>query len=694
MKKIGFIVLFLMWPLSAVAVPRFIFAVNYFADSISTYRSDESGLLFHHVVTPVIKKPSSIVLRPDGKFLYVASQMLDEIAIYRVDAVAGTLVEIKDSPIPSGVRSVFQLGISPKGDLLYVPGRFTNNLMVYRIHADTGALTPLEKNNFPTHGERARFVEVTPNGRFVYVTSSYSNELAAFKVDNNSEVIEPVKGMPFAAIASPQNSIVHPSGQFLYVPNWQAARLSGYHIDPETGSLEPINNFSASTGVYPFGGSVDPAGKFLYVSNWATSDISGFRVDEQTGLLNAIEGMPVPAMGLSPVTVQMDRSGHYAYVPGYGSSTMTTFDVDQDTGILVNPRINMTLPGVRRLAILEGDGLVQIQSRWLITGDAKGNISSYRVDAESGMLGQGYKLDLGSSVTKIAVHDGKGLVFAAVQQGDSIEVLAIDATGRFTRSTQPALRPGGNIRDLAINQLGNYLYVSTESPAQMLVYELGAENKLKEIRRIELPADARPVRLVGTPEQRLNFLLDAAADRIFAYRYLEPNDPLTFELDRRGSPFAVGKGLADMVVDPSGLYGLLVQTDEASVAVYRMPRVWDPIKPISNSVIKVGKQPVAIAMHPRGQYAYVLDAGSNKIHQLRFNPANGGLVLEDWVAPVKGVPKGLAIDPTGRFAYLNYSSRGGITRYEIDVASGRLLYPKDLLDGSNLSDLKIVASIH
>ena len=95
---------------SVSAATRFVFSANYFDGSISTFQANaKTGMLRHVRHTPTLKSPSSLVLRADGKFLYVTSQVLDKIAIYRVNQLYGTLSEIKASPVDSGVRSNFRL---------------------------------------------------------------------------------------------------------------------------------------------------------------------------------------------------------------------------------------------------------------------------------------------------------------------------------------------------------------------------------------------------------------------------------------------------------------------------------------------------------------------------------------------------------------------------------------------------------
>lgn len=681
-------------PVSVSAASRFIFAVNFIAGSVSTYRVDaDTGMMYHIRFTPTLESPSSLVLRPDGKFLYVASQVLDQIAIYRVDERTGSLTEIKSSPVAAGVRSNFRLAMSPDGKLLYVPGRFTTNLMVFRSDRETGELTPLENNNFPTHGDRARYVAVSPDGRFVYVTNTNSNSVAAFKVDG--ENIQAVDGMPFEATDAPQAVTVHPNGKFLYVPNWQAEKITGYTINQDTGALAPIRDFKAETGVFPFNVTIHPSRKYLYVANWLSYDISGFHLDENTGRVQPMDGMPIAADGDAPVEVMFDDEGRFAYVPTYHDSGLTIFKVDDESGRLVDPRRVMTRPAVRRLAILKGEP-VRFEPRWMVVADTdvtanKTNIRSYRVDAKTGELAPGHAEILQGFSSAIALQQEAGLVYAG--QGKTLSAFNLSEAGQLKKLANVSVVTDGDVQALYVDQRGRHLYVATSKPAQYLAYEINAEDGgLKEVERVELPEDARPIQITSSPEQRLNFVLDSAKNRIFVFRFLSSDGPNYHQLSSHGSPFDMGEGLSDMVVDASGRFGLVVQAGEGTVAVYAMPTIWGPLKPVGKP-LAVGKHPVKIAMHPDGEHFYVLDADARHIQQIRLDTVSGELTLAGEAVPLQGAPQALSIDPSGRFAYLSYSSRAGVSRFEIDAASGRLTFQKDHLDGVVPSALSMSAVI-
>jgi 6-phosphogluconolactonase (cycloisomerase 2 family) len=419
----------------------------------------------------------------------------------------------------------------------------------------------------------------------------------------------------------------------------------------------------------------------LYVANYGTSDISQFAIDQATGALSSIGDKPVSALGGNPVTVQLDADGHHAYVPNYDTMDMTVFDIDANSGQLVNPRRMYTRPAVRRLAFYEGAGPVKARAKWLIATDAaKQTINSYAVSGENPATRPHFQLKLDVTPGPMAVHPRGGLLFMADAKSKHLDVYRLGEDGKIAKVTGSSLALDGTPRGLRVNQRGSHLYVITQAPNEYVSFSIDIKNaRLKLAEKVTLPADSKPVQLLASPTERLNFVLDGVGDRIFTYRYLDAAGPVMYELTQHGSPFAAAKGLADMVVDATGRYGLVLSTDEASVVSYAIPGRWGPLKKVQQR--KVGQRPVAVSMSPGGRDLYVLDAGKPGIHLLQLDSATGALQESAPVLSLPAVPAALAIDPSGRFAYLRYASRAGLTRYEIDVASGRLTNPKEVLNG-------------
>ena len=85
--------------------------------------------------------------------------------------------------------------------------------------------------------------------------------------------------------------------------------------------------------------------------------------------------------------------------------------------------------------------------------------------------------------------------------------------------------------------------------------------------------------------------------------------------------------------------------------------------------VAAGSRPISIAVDPTGRFAYVANASSG-ISTFAISPGNGELTEVGTELAVGGGPSSIAVDPTGRFVYLtNFNS---VRTFAIDPDTGTL----------------------
>lgn len=702
MLRIALILLAVLFVSSVGATPRYAYTANYFDSSISRYRVDaDSGMLHHLGQIKTLKGPSSLVLHPSGKYLYVVSQVVDFIAIYAVDSISGELSEIKGSPVSSRVRSVWQMAVDPAGRFLYVPGRFTKDLVVFKIAADTGKLTPLTEKSLPTGGDRARFIEVAPDGKFVYVSNTFSNSVAGFRVSSDANIADEEKvvsiaGTPFKGGDAPERTMAHPNGKYLYLANWRSADVIAYNINPSTGVLTQQAGKPAETeGHFSFGGMVHPNGKYLFSVNWASSDISSFRINEKTGALSLLSDELVSTGGLGPLHFRIAPSGRLAYIPNYDDSSLSIFSIDPSSGELSNRRRMYTRPGVRQLALLEGEEAVRVQTQFAIVADAKQKtLNSFSVEAGQRDWRLKTSASLSAEPSHIAVTPQSDFVYVALKGQKAIETYRLNGRGQLTLLQDGKLRLPGNVASMFVEQNGRFLYTLTRDSNGYQAFAIDRDSgRLTLDQELMLRTDGAPDQIAMSPAGRYSFVLDKDANTLQAYRYLYADAPVMFELTRHGSPYGVGLDPTDMAIDPSGRFLLTSNAGDDSVSVELLPGRLGPITSLTKSRISTGKLPVDVAIHNNGRFVFVVNQKDNSISSLKMNPDSGRLSPNGPALPVGERPVSLEVDPSGQFAYLRYADRAGITRFTIDVARGRLTQPEEILAGVRPSALAFTAKI-
>jgi 6-phosphogluconolactonase len=246
----------------------------------------------------------TLSIDPTDKFLYIA----DSAGVwgFTVNSTTGALSAMAGSPFSDG--SVLRESVmDPHGKFLYAISNNTiqNTISVFSIDSSSGALTPVMGSPFQLPiGGPTYSVAVHPSGDFLYVSFPQTEQIAAWSIDASTGVVTLVPGSPFASgLASgdaPNSLFVVPSGDFLYALSG-GATVFGFSIDTNSGTLSTVNGspFTLSTGYF----AIDPSSQFLYAANGNADTVGGFNINSSTGALTAFTTPPVPAAGVTLLTV-------------------------------------------------------------------------------------------------------------------------------------------------------------------------------------------------------------------------------------------------------------------------------------------------------------------------------------------------------------------------------------------------------
>jgi YVTN family beta-propeller protein len=78
-----------------------------------------------------------------------------------------------------------------------------------------------------------------------------------------------------------------------------------------------------------------------------------------------------------------------------------------------------------------------------------------------------------------------------------------------------------------------------------------------------------------------------------------------------------------------------------------------------------------VAVDPTGKFAYVTNSASNDVSMYTINATTGALTSTGMIA-TGTVPVSVAVDPAGKFAYVTNSASNDVSIYSIDAATGAL----------------------
>jgi YVTN family beta-propeller protein len=131
---------------------------------------------------------------------------------------------------------------------------------------------------------------------------------------------------------------------------------------------------------------------------------------------------------------------------------------------------------------------------------------------------------------------------------------------------------------------------------------------------------------------------------------------------------------ASLAVDPAGKFVYMATQNvtpglAGSVSVYAMNATTGVLT--STATIAAGTAPVFVALDPSGKFAYVTNSGSNDISMYTIDAMTGGLTSIGTIA-AGTTPVFVAVDPSGKFAYVTNSGSNDVSMYTINSTTGSL----------------------
>jgi len=346
------------------------------------------------------QKASAQLIPPVRSFVYVGNYDSNNVSAYRVDAATGALSPVIGSPFATaaGPSSIVA---RPDGKYLFIANNLASTISTYRIDA-RGALKEVSSSPFQTDGSPHELA-IDQSGRYLYATSKDRDSISVFNIDRSSGTLNAVPGSPFPAGHMPSGIAVGAADKFVYVSHEADDTVTSFAVDA-TGALTPTTDPAADTGTSPGKIAFSPSARALYVANTGSDSISVFSIGPVRGLLSAVDGSPFSAVPY-PGDLLATADGVGLFV---GSSQGAGL-----AGIAIHPSassIGGTEPLLAPAEPISNSGTLVLASdaagRFLFAADADTNtVTRYRVDPQTHMLaaGSGLSYATGTSPKAIAV---------------------------------------------------------------------------------------------------------------------------------------------------------------------------------------------------------------------------------------------------------------------------------------------------
>ncbi len=226
-----------------------LFVAGYHDGKITVVRIHKDGRLgsvmdgiFHKGLGSVAERNfrphvSCAMPTPDGKYLCVVDNGIDQIKLYTVHPVSGKLklYDIVRCELESGPRLI---RFSKDGRFAYVICELSNEVLVYSY--DGSGKSPrfdLIQKVSTVMDERetacaASGLRISPSGKYLYCSTAGDNSAGIYKIDPDSGMLENLCTLPISG-KYPKDLDVFPDEQTLVVLNHESNEIRFFHIDYE-----------------------------------------------------------------------------------------------------------------------------------------------------------------------------------------------------------------------------------------------------------------------------------------------------------------------------------------------------------------------------------------------------------------------------------------------------------------------------
>jgi 6-phosphogluconolactonase len=320
-------------------------------------------------------------------------------------------------------------------------------------------------------------------------------------------------------------------------------------------------------------------------------------------------------------------------------------------------------------------------------------IYAYRYDAATHEI---TPLGLAAETTNpswIAIHPNGRFLYAVNEiqnyngpNSGGVSAFSIDrSSGKLTFLNGVSSR-GADPCYIMVDPSGKYVLVANYTGGSIASFPISAEGKLGEASAFvqhtghginpkrQEAAHAHSINL--SPDERFAFVDDLGLDELLVYKFdktkgsLKPNNPPFAKLD-------AGAGPRHFALHPSGQYAYVVSEMASTVTAFSFASksgTFNRIQTISAlpEDFKGENDDAEIEVHPSGKFLYASNRGHDSIAVFSIDPAKGTLKLVEHTPTQGKTPRNFAIDPTGTLLFAENQESNNIVIFGIDQNTGKL----------------------
>jgi 6-phosphogluconolactonase len=274
----------------------------------------------------------------------------------------------------------------------------------------------------------------------------------------------------------------------------------------------------------------------------------------------------------------------------------------------------------------------------------------------------------GGTVMPLAAGPDRRHLYASLRSVPySVACFEIDSrTGELSSPVRTPLPD--NMAYLSTDRTGRYLLAASYTGSVISLNAIGPGGIVEAEPLAVLATPPHAHSIVADPSNRFLFAAVLGGDAILRYRFdeatgvLSPNNP-AFVATKPGA------GPRHLVFHPDGRLVYVANELDGTVGSHEFDPDTGRLTPMETySAAPEGHSPPSVAelrLTPDGRYLYVSERRSSTIAAFRVDGATGALTPLGHT-PTQACPRGMDIDPAGRYLLAAGQDSGALTVYSID----------------------------
>ena len=312
-----------------------------------------------------------------------------------------------------------------------------------------------------------------------------------------------------------------------------------------------------------------------------------------------------------------------------------------------------------------------------------------RLDATTGVLSDPELAAATPSPCWVTISPDKKFLYASGESAGVISAFAIDPqTGHLTLINEKS-SGGVDPCHVSVDASGRVLLVANYGDGTVKSFRLMADGAIGSDGTFSQHVGHGPnasrqagphAHFITTdPSNRFALACDLGLDKVVVYALNTDSGALELKSDFSTPTVPPGAGSRHLVFSRDGHFVHVVNEMGCSVTTLAWDAAKGSLTPVETvSALPPGVTPekrftgAEILLHPSGKYVYVSLRGPDSVSVFKANAKTGKLTLVQNVPSGGKVPRGLGIDPTGRWLITGNQKTDNAVEYAIDARTGTL----------------------